>query len=84
MHPKRLFAILYTAGLLALLCLGVSRGPDLVRTFWSTNWTLQSHDDKCAEICHDFQRKFVQTGVTPTEQDWAEYKTALKAVPLDK
>jgi len=37
MHPKRIFAILYTAGLVALLWYGFLRGPSFISDWWFTD-----------------------------------------------
>jgi len=84
MHPKRVFAIFYVLALLALLVWAIVEGPQMLSNVWWTDWSRQSHDDRVEDIGHEFQRKFIQTDVKPTEEDWAKLSADLKAVPQDK
>lgn len=84
MHPKRIFAIIYTGGLIALLWYGISNGPAAISNWWWTDWSRQSYGERLADIDHDFDREFFQRGITPTDADLAEFKAKLAAVPKDK
>lgn len=83
MHPKRIFALFYAAGLIALLWIGVQKSPDLFWTWWESKPTM-THAEKCQEIYLEFRDTYVRGSKRATEEDWAAYKAKLEAVPADK
>ena len=88
MHPKRIFAIFYTVGLIALLWMawhGVPGSwpgmPDAFMEWLQTDH--MTHDEKVAEIGRAFSARY-DYGRQPTEAEWAAFRAELAAVPSDK